>query len=475
MIERNPMMNTKKLVSGCMAVLLLASNVIGVSVQTKAGRRQQPAYSDMEQSVKNLNSTQDKVQTDFYQLDRLSANIKKLSLKGATDTASYLLSDSEWAQSGSDYYFSKLNTAQKELYLKLKTQADMYLTGIEDFQTLMISRDGQDVMVYTMPMISYQGLATAQMKQVFTCFFFENPQYYFMRNSVIYSESTQTMTVGLYDIFANGIARQGYTEQFAQQLSVWEQQIALMGTTVEKEQLINQLLCDYVTYDYEMVTDDPDDSQMSQSCISAVLFERATVCTGYAQLFALLCNRAGIECVTITSDHHAWNKVRMGNTWYNVDCTWNDSRGDEAFLNVTDRQLQAEDTQAKEHTLSAEWQDFAPLCDTVFDLETANGEDAGTNLPALEKMTDITAVSTEKGKVLVSFSPITGCDGYALQYATNAAMNAAKKKAVAQPAYEITGIASGKVCYVKVRAYVLDCNGGKVYGAYSKKVKVTVM
>ncbi len=469
------MMNTKKLVSGCMAALLIASNVIGVSVQTKAGTRQQPAYSDMEQSTKTLHSTHALVQAEFYQADTWAYNTKKLSLKGVTDTASYVLADSEWSQSGSDYYFSKLSTVQKELYLKLKTQADMYLTGTEDFQTLEISRDGKDVTVYAMPMVSYQGLTTAQMKQVFTCFFFENPQYYFMRNSVIYSESTETMTIGLYESFANGAVREEYTAQFAQQLSIWEEQIELMETTVEKEQKIHQLLCDTVAYDYAMNTEDPDDKQMSQSCISAVLFQQATVCTGYAQLFSLLCNRAGIECVTVTSDSHAWNKVRMGNTWYNVDCTWNDSRGDEAYLNVTDSQLQAEDTEVMEHTLSKEWQDFVPVCDKMFDVETANGEDAATNLPVLAKMTDISLTSTEKGKVSLQVSPLDGCDGYAIQYAANASMNAAKKKTFAQPAYEITGLASGKACYLRVRAYVLDSNGGKVYGAYSKKVKVTVM
>ena len=76
--------------------------------------------------------------------------------------------------------------------------------------------------------------------------------------------------------------------------------------------MIHQIVCDYVEYDTEMAVDDPDDRQMSQSCISAVLFERSTVCAGYAQLFALLCGRAGIECVTVTSPGHAWNKVRIG-------------------------------------------------------------------------------------------------------------------------------------------------------------------
>lgn len=416
------------------------------------------------------------MQTVFYQVDDLLCRAGRFSLKNIQAEASYNLSESIWADNGSDYYFSLLNTEEKKLYLNLKKQADRYLTGTDQFQMTEVSRNGENVPVYILPLISYEGLSTSQMKKVFYCFMFENPQYYFMRNSVVYSENTSMMTVGLYKLFADGNTRAEYTRRFAEQLQAWDERVNAVETPVEKERLIHRIVCDHVTYYDNMAVDDPDDKQMSQSCISAVLFEKKTVCAGYAQLFALLCGRAGIECVTVTSPGHAWNKVRMGNVWYNVDCTWNDCRGDETFLNVTDEQLLAADTQLREHVLSEEWTGTAPACTEVFDAAAADGADARVNVSAPENLIDTVVLNcTEAGKLAVSFEPLAGCDGYTVQYAANGAMLPADKADIEATSYVIDGLKSGKAYYVRVRPYRWNSKGEKLYGTYSKKVKETVM
>lgn len=325
-------MNAKQLIAGGMAVLMLAGHAAGSAEQISAHPPQQEA--DLHKNTKSKKQAgipgQD-MQTEFYQVDDLLERAGRCSLKKISLDDSYDLAESIWADSGSDYYFSLLNTEEKKLYLNLKKQADRYLTGTEAFQTTDVDRGGENVTVYILPLISYEGLSTDQMKRVFYCFMYENPQYYFMRNSVIYSENTNRMTVGLYEIFADGAVRAEYTRQFAGQLQEWEEQISGKQTILEKEQLIHKIVRDHVAYNEAMAADDPDDKEMSQSCISAVLFEKKTVCAGYAQLFSLLCGRAGITCVTVTSPSHAWNKVRMGNVWYNVDSTWNDCRDEDLF------------------------------------------------------------------------------------------------------------------------------------------------
>lgn len=178
-------MNAKKLVSGCMAAFLFVGSVTGMAVQAKAGRK--PAYSNQNAGAL-INQKPAAMQTDYYEVETIENNAKKFSLKAARQDSDYRLSESEWADSGCDYYFRQLNTAEKKLYLDLKKQADIYLTGTDQFQTTTVSRNEQQVPVSVLPMVSYQGLDVAQMKKVFSCFYFENPQYYFMRNSVIYSE-----------------------------------------------------------------------------------------------------------------------------------------------------------------------------------------------------------------------------------------------------------------------------------------------
>ena len=59
-----------------------------------------------------------------------------------------------------------------------------------------------------------------------------------------------------------------------------------------------------------------------------------SVCDGYSRPFQLLCQRLVIACTVVegnsefnddTEDGHMWNCVRLGEDWYHVDVTWNDS------------------------------------------------------------------------------------------------------------------------------------------------------
>lgn len=478
MRKGNIYMNAKKLIAGGMAALMLAGGALGVPAHAQAGALQQKADLDLDKNEgQNLSEQMPKggMRTEFIKADAFRG-AGTWSLRNLQETPSYSLAASEWAASGNDYYFSLLNTTEKKLYLNLKKQADLYMTGMDNFLLTEAVRDGQTVKAYVLPLISYEGLSTEQMKKVFCCFLFENPQYYFIRNSVIYSENTNMMTAGLYEMFADGAVRADYTAQFAEQLKIWDGQIAEMETAAEKERLIHDIVCGHADYNSNAVVDDPQDPEMSQSCISAVLFSRTTVCAGYAQLFTLLCSRAGISCVTLTSDTHAWNKVRMGSVWYNVDCTWNDSRGDDTFFNVTDEQLKAADTEKQEHTPSAEWENRVPSCTVLFDTEMANGPDLDANVLAPAGVPVIAdAASTEKGALAVSFSQVEECDGYSVQYAVNGAMLSAAKADTENLSCLIAGLKSGKTYYVRVRAYELDRNGEKLYGAYSGKVKAVIL
>ena len=456
-----------------MFVLTFTGTILKIPLRTQAGADCQPVQASTEQTRRQIALSG--TGTEYIRLESAADTdgFSRASVKSAK-AAPYLLSDSEWADSGSDYYFSLLNTKEKNLYLALKQSADSYMTSTDNFQMTKVMRNGNEVRTYILPMVSYQGLTTEQMKKVFYCFLFENPQYYFLRNSVIYSEKSETMTIGLYGTFASGSTRMDYTAWFAEQLAIWDRQIASAGTTTEKEQLIHQIVCDHVSYSDVTQEDDPEDSIMSQSCISAVLFDRVTVCTGYAQLFSLLCNRAGIQCVTVTSAGHAWNKVRMGSIWYNVDCTWDDSRGDQKYLNVTDEQLREEDTKLAEHTLSPEWQFLAPPCTVVFDPEMADGEDSGANVRVPAKPVTIMAKSREKGRITVEAEPVEGSDGYCIQYALNTSMDGSRTKESQTVSCVLSGLKSGRVYYIRARAYTLDSRGNRLYGAYSRKQKITV-
>ena len=86
---------------------------------------------------------------------------------------------------------------------------------------------------------------------------------------------------------------------------------------------INDYLCSLITYDL--------DAPNRQNVYGA-LREKRCVCEGYAHSFKLLCDKFGIDCVSIIgtgysdgeSEAHMWNAVRLNGKWYAVDVTWND-------------------------------------------------------------------------------------------------------------------------------------------------------
>ena len=73
------------------------------------------------------------------------------------------------------------------------------------------------------------------------------------------------------------------------------------------------------------------------------------VCQAYALLFTVLCRAAGIPAETVTcfARSHAWNQVAVGDGWYHLDLTWDETelpypgRVPHTYFLLTDRELAA--------------------------------------------------------------------------------------------------------------------------------------
>lgn len=90
------------------------------------------------------------------------------------------------------------------------------------------------------------------------------------------------------------------------------------------------------------------------------LVNHTAVCLGYATTFQLLCDLAGVECMTVvgaaheSSSDHAWNMVRLKGEWYCVDATWDANAREQGgrgrpedwdYFNVTSSDLADSDHQ----------------------------------------------------------------------------------------------------------------------------------
>lgn len=77
------------------------------------------------------------------------------------------------------------------------------------------------------------------------------------------------------------------------------------------------------------------------------------VCDGYAKALDLLCYLSGIDCTRVTgwaNGAHAWNKVKVDGSWYNVDVTWDDPVSNYGPVLRYDYFLISDSAIARDHT-----------------------------------------------------------------------------------------------------------------------------
>ena len=96
----------------------------------------------------------------------------------------------------------------------------------------------------------------------------------------------------------------------------------------EKEKYVHDFICQNVHYDKLK-------KAYSHEIIGS-LGQGVGVCEGIAKTVKILCDRMGLECLIAISEsapdrgiryRHAWNLVRLKNTWYHLDATFDNSLG----------------------------------------------------------------------------------------------------------------------------------------------------
>lgn len=86
----------------------------------------------------------------------------------------------------------------------------------------------------------------------------------------------------------------------------------------EKERYVHDALLGRIEYNLA--------AEIGQSAYSA-LVDKETVCAGYARAYQYIMQALGIPCYYCTGyagENHAWNIVKLGKSYYNVDVTWDD-------------------------------------------------------------------------------------------------------------------------------------------------------
>ena len=90
----------------------------------------------------------------------------------------------------------------------------------------------------------------------------------------------------------------------------------------QKVKAVYEWIADHVEYEYNY---DSVDTDLIYAAYGA-LIDRKAVCQGYSVLFFRMMRELGIDCRVISGigngGNHAWNIVKLGNKYYNIDSTW---------------------------------------------------------------------------------------------------------------------------------------------------------
>lgn len=139
---------------------------------------------------------------------------------------------------------------------------------------------------------------------------------------------------------------------------------------LEKELVINDYLCDTVTYDTAALENSTQNNYKTCDPIYndsftayGALIDHVCVCKGYAQAFKLLADLAGLDSIVITGTSsgigHAWNKVNINGNWLMLDVTNNDSDlTPNTIFNIPEKLLATTYIVDDEYILDAHLNDF---------------------------------------------------------------------------------------------------------------------
>ena len=230
----------------------------------------------------------------------------------------------EWDKYSSNYIYNNLNSDERKFWDALDYVCYQYLTSQDDAIGQQTS-EGIVCMpnIYESP-IYYSTLTLERAAEIFLMFNYSNPQYYFMDGGYVYIESSNIFVPTFYEEFRSGSARSKATQAMKNQITSCESAIAAAGSAEQKAKVAHDYIVKKVEYDDNYLTN--PENPFHQSAYS-VFCDDHSVCAGYTKAFEMLMNGAGIDTIALLSTDHAWNMIKINDSWYHTDCTWDDMDG----------------------------------------------------------------------------------------------------------------------------------------------------
>ena len=231
------------------------------------------------------------------------------------------------------YFYNQLEEPSKTIYKAFTQNKENMKTGtyqIElgtSFSDILKQENGQEELGRY-----YQSAIEA--------YTYDNPDVFYLNPKKMYL-NIETTTRGknvTYNVFINNGNEANYlTDEFyskeqidnaiAEIENVKNQIISnKTGNVYEDMKMVHDYLVDNISYDSSI-------SKPNIYNIYGALVNKECVCEGYARAYKYILDELNIPCILVigtatngegNTENHAWNYVKLNNSWYAVDTTWDD-------------------------------------------------------------------------------------------------------------------------------------------------------
>lgn len=231
------------------------------------------------------------------------------------------------------YFYNQLEEPSKTIYKAFTQNKENMKTGtyqIElgtSFSDILKQENGQEELGKY-----YQSAIEA--------YTYDNPDVFYLNPKKMYL-NIETTTRGknvTYNVFINNGNESNYLiDEFnskeqvdnaiAEIENVKNQVISnRTGNAYEDMKMVHDYLIDNISYDSSI-------SKPNIYNIYGALINKECVCEGYARAYKYILDELNIPCILVigiatngegNTENHAWNYVKLNNSWYAVDTTWDD-------------------------------------------------------------------------------------------------------------------------------------------------------
>lgn len=223
-----------------------------------------------------------------------------------SDSEEYLVYDGKNVY---EYYRTTLSKEQQIAYDEVK---EAYLQFKQEYTT------------------QARGLTKEDFKQVYKALTFDHPEIFWIK-----SYGVHVFPNGKINTLKKIYLRYYYDVQEAQEVKKrigpkYEKIITeakKLSTEEEKIRYVHDKLIIMGTYNDKYTEEQKGEYQS----IVSIFDTGDTVCAGYSYGFKFIMDRLGINAISVVdiedddNDNHVWNRVKIGDEWYNLDITWDDT------------------------------------------------------------------------------------------------------------------------------------------------------